>query len=130
MSLFNKEMMQVDDVEEKVIMAALMVRLLPSKFLFSLSKNPPSHMAYLMVKSQQHKNVEDALSARQEWHVNLSSQSDKRKREQQQARREQRSGCARKGNNNCGVRPLINIPPTRFQYYTPSTHLWIKCSCI
>jgi len=34
MSRFNKEILQVDDVVEKVIVAALMVGLFPSKFLF------------------------------------------------------------------------------------------------
>lgn len=52
MSRFNGEMLQVDDAEEKMIVAALMTGLLPSKFLCSLSKNPPSHMADLMVKAQ------------------------------------------------------------------------------
>lgn len=39
MSWFNREMLQVDDAKEKMIVAALMARLLPSKFIFSLSKN-------------------------------------------------------------------------------------------
>lgn len=56
-------MLQVDDTEEKMIVATLMVGLLPSKFLFSLSKNPPSSMADLMVKAQQHMNVEETHNA-------------------------------------------------------------------
>lgn len=36
MSWFNREMLQVGDAEEKVIVAAFMAVLLPSKFLFSL----------------------------------------------------------------------------------------------
>lgn len=40
MSRFNREMLQVDDANEKMIVAALMARLLPSKLLFSLYKNP------------------------------------------------------------------------------------------
>lgn len=38
MSWFNREMLQVDDAKEKMIVAALMVGKLPSKFLFSNSK--------------------------------------------------------------------------------------------
>lgn len=35
-----------------MIMTALMAGLIPSKFLFSLSKNPPTRMADLIVKAQ------------------------------------------------------------------------------
>lgn len=52
MSRFNKETLQVDDVDEKMIITALMARLLPSKLLFSFSKNPPTNMTDLMVKAQ------------------------------------------------------------------------------
>lgn len=78
---FNKEMLQVDDTEEKVIMAALMAGLLPFKFFFSLSKNLSSHMADLMLKGQQQMNIEDTLSAQWEWEKWANSQFDKRKRE-------------------------------------------------
>lgn len=40
MSQFNKEALQVKDADEKIIVATMMTRLLPSKLLFSLSKNP------------------------------------------------------------------------------------------
>lgn len=73
MSQFNKETLQVDDVDKKMIVDALMVGLLPSKFLFSLPKNPPSRMADLMVKAQQHMNAEDTLSARQKRDAGPSS---------------------------------------------------------
>lgn len=63
MSQFNKEALQVDDTDENMIVAALMAGLLPSKLLFSLSKNPLSRMADLMVKAQQHLNSEDSLDA-------------------------------------------------------------------
>lgn len=52
MSWFNKEVLQVDDADKKMIIATLMARLLPSKLLFSLSKNPLSRIADLMVKVQ------------------------------------------------------------------------------
>lgn len=64
MSWFNRETQEVDDAEEKIIVATLMVGLLPSKFLFSLSKNPSSHIIDLMVKAQQRMNAEDTLNAR------------------------------------------------------------------
>lgn len=61
---FNKETLQVDDADKRMIVTALMVGLMPSKFLFSLSKNPLIRMADLMVKMQQHMNAKDALNAR------------------------------------------------------------------
>lgn len=68
----------MDDAEEKMIVAPLMVGLLPSKFLF-FSKNPLSSMTNFMVKTQQHINGEDTLNARRERDVRPSSQLDKRK---------------------------------------------------
>lgn len=69
MSQFNKETLQVYNANERIIVATLTVGLMPSKFLFSLSKNPPTWMADLMVKVQQHMNAEDTLNARQEQDV-------------------------------------------------------------
>lgn len=60
---FNKEMLQVDDTKEKVVVATLMTGLLPFKFLFSLSKNHPLRMADLMLKEHKYMNAEDTLSA-------------------------------------------------------------------
>lgn len=64
MSWFNREMLQVDDAKEKVIVATLIAGLLPSKFFFSLFENPLSCMADLMAKVQLHMNTEDTLNAR------------------------------------------------------------------
>lgn len=64
--------MQVDDADERIIVEALMAGLIPSKFLFSLSKNPPIRMANFMVKAQQHMNAEDTLNTRQERDVGSS----------------------------------------------------------
>lgn len=80
-SRFNKKMLQVDDAEEKVVVATLMVGLLPSKFLFSLLKNLPLHMADLMLKAQQHVNIKDIHSARRERESEANPQFDKRKKE-------------------------------------------------
>lgn len=111
MSKFNREILQVDNAKEKMIMAALMAGLLPSKFLVSLSKNPLSHMANLMVKTQQHMNVEDTLSAQRERHARPNSQSDKRKREQQQTLWKDRGSQVREGNGNHRIRPQVNLSP-------------------
>lgn len=58
--------MQVNDADEKVVLIAFMGELLPTKFLFSLSKSPPSNMAELMLPVQKHMNAEDAMAARRD----------------------------------------------------------------
>lgn len=80
MARFNKEALQVDDLDERMIVAALMAGLAPSKLLFSLSKNPPTRMADLMIKAQQHMNVEDTLSTRRKRDAGFNPQYDRKKR--------------------------------------------------
>lgn len=48
-SHFNQEVMQVDDADKKVMLIVFMGWLLPIKFMFSLSKSPPSNMVELML---------------------------------------------------------------------------------
>lgn len=102
-----------------MIVSALMAGLLPSKFLFSLSKNSPSHMANHMVKTQQHMNAKDTLKSRRERDAEPNSLPDKRKREQRQTPREGRGGWIGEGNDNHGTRPRVNLPPSKFHNYTP-----------
>ncbi|XP_059638773.1 uncharacterized protein LOC132281054 [Cornus florida] len=61
---FNTEMLQVDEADDKVALTAFMGGLHTSRFLFSLSKEPPTSMAKLLVRARKHMNVEDAMSAR------------------------------------------------------------------
>lgn len=90
MSQFNKEALQVNEADGKMIIVALTAEMLPFKLLFSLSKNPPSRMTDLMVKAQQ-----------------------------QPTPREDRRGQGREGDVNRRVQPRVNLPPSRFQKYTP-----------
>lgn len=50
-SRFNQEVMQVDDADEKVVLTTFMGALLPTKFLFSISKSLPGSMAELRLKA-------------------------------------------------------------------------------
>ncbi|XP_059658664.1 uncharacterized protein LOC132304990 [Cornus florida] len=61
---FNTEMLQVDDVDDKVTLTAFMGGLQSSKFLFSLSKDPPNSMVELLIKAQKYMNTEDAMNSR------------------------------------------------------------------
>lgn len=58
--------MQVEDADEKVVLITFIGELLPTKFLFSLSKSPPSNMTKLMLQAQKHMNAEDAMAARRD----------------------------------------------------------------
>jgi hypothetical protein len=60
---FNKESMQVDNADDQVAIAAYMSGLRPGQFLFSLSAEPPTNMAELMMRAQRQMNAEDTLTA-------------------------------------------------------------------
>ncbi|XP_059669890.1 uncharacterized protein LOC132315551 [Cornus florida] len=63
-SRFNTEMLQVEETDDKVALAAFMGGLQTSRFLFSLSEEPPTNMAELLVRAKRHMNAEDAMIAR------------------------------------------------------------------
>ncbi|XP_059669002.1 uncharacterized protein LOC132314119 [Cornus florida] len=57
-------MLQVDEVGDKVVLTTFIGGLQSSKFLFSLSKNPPNSIVELFIKAQKHMNVEGAMNSR------------------------------------------------------------------
>ncbi|XP_059663886.1 uncharacterized protein LOC132309611 [Cornus florida] len=61
---FNTKMLQVEEADDKVALAAFMGGLQTSRFLFSLSEEPPTSMAELLVRAKKHMNAEDAMMAR------------------------------------------------------------------
>ncbi|XP_059626905.1 uncharacterized protein LOC132269670 [Cornus florida] len=63
-SYFNIEILQVEEVDDKVALTAFMGGLRTSKFLLSLSKEAPTSMIELMVRAQKHMTAEDAMNAR------------------------------------------------------------------
>ncbi|XP_059663887.1 uncharacterized protein LOC132309612 [Cornus florida] len=63
-SRFNTEMLQVEEADDNVALAAFMGGLQTSRFLFSLSEEPPTNMAELLVRAKKHMNDEDAMMAR------------------------------------------------------------------
>lgn len=73
--------MQVDDADEKVVLTAFMGGLLPTRFLFSLSKSPLSNMAELILQAQKHMNAKDAMTVRRD-HRNELWELSKRKRDE------------------------------------------------
>ena len=63
---FNKEAFSIDEVDDKILVAAFTNRLRKGKFLFSLYKNDPKTMSNVLYKATKYMNAEDALLAREE----------------------------------------------------------------
>ena len=63
---FNKEAFSIDEVDDKILVAAFTNRLWKGKFLFSLYKNDPKTMLNVLYRATKYMNVEDALLAREE----------------------------------------------------------------
>ena len=65
-SRFNKEALSIDEVDDKILVAAFTNGLRKGKFLFSLYKNDPKTMLEVLYRATKYMNIEDALSAREE----------------------------------------------------------------
>ena len=61
MTQFNKELLQVDEVEDQVILRTFQAGLLPKDFFFSITESPPKTVAELLRKAQKYMNAEDAM---------------------------------------------------------------------
>nr|XP_023926075.1 uncharacterized protein LOC112037471 [Quercus suber] len=62
---FNKELLQVDEVEDQVILTTFQAGLLPGDFFFSITKNPPKTITELLHIAQKYMNAEDAVLAKE-----------------------------------------------------------------
>ena len=60
---FNKEVLEVDEVEEKVQLTIFKVDLKSKEFVVAFAKNPPDSMTKMLLKAQKYMNAEDALVA-------------------------------------------------------------------
>ena len=74
---FNKELLQVDEAEDQVILTTFQAGLLPGDFFFSITKSPPKTIIGLLRKTQKYMNVEDVVLAKE--------MKGKRKRDEEQA---------------------------------------------
>ena len=63
---FNKEALSIDEIDDKILMAAFTNGLRKGKFLFSLYKNDPKTMSDVLYKATKYMNAEDALLAWEE----------------------------------------------------------------
>ena len=63
---FNKEALSIDEANDKILVAAFTNGLRKGKFLFSLYKNDPKTMLYVLYRATKYMNAEDALLALEE----------------------------------------------------------------
>ena len=63
---FNKEVLSIDEVDDKILVAAFTNGLWKGKFLFSLYKNDPKTMTDVLYIATKYMNAEDVFLAREE----------------------------------------------------------------
>ena len=61
---FNKELLQVDEVKDQVILKTFQAGLLPPDFFFSITKSLLKTVAELLHKAQKYMNAEDAVTTK------------------------------------------------------------------
>ena len=77
-SRFNKEALSIDEVDDKILVAAFTIGLRKGKFLFSLYKNNPKTMSKVLYRVTKYMNAEDALLAQEEKPKKRERQEDTR----------------------------------------------------
>ena len=75
---FNKEALSIDEVDDKLLVAAFTNRLRKGKFLFSSYKNDSKTMSDVLYRATKYMNAEDALLVREEKPKKRERQEDTR----------------------------------------------------
>ena len=73
---FNKEAIAIDEVDDKIFVAAFTNGLQKGKFLFSLYKNNPKIMLDVFYRAIKYINTEDVLLAQEEKPKKRERQED------------------------------------------------------
>ena len=63
---FNKKALSIDEVDDKILVAAFTNGLRKGKFLFSLYMNDPKTMSDVLYKATKYMNADDVLISREE----------------------------------------------------------------
>ena len=63
---FNKKALSIDEIDDKILVAAFTNRLRKDKFLFSLYKNDPKTMSDVLYRATKYMDAKDALLALKE----------------------------------------------------------------
>ena len=75
---FNKKALSINEVDDKMLIAAFTNRLWKDKFLFSLYKNDPKTMSDVLYRTTKYMNAEDELLAQEEKPRKRERQEDTR----------------------------------------------------
>ena len=75
-SRFNKEVLSIDEVDDKILVAAFTNGLRKGKFLFSLYKNDLKTMSEVLYRATKYMNAEDVMSAWEEKPKKRERQDD------------------------------------------------------
>ena len=75
---FNKKAFLIDEVDNKILMAAFTNELQKGKFLFSLYKNDPKTMLDVLYRTTKYMNAKNELLAREEKPKKKERQEDSR----------------------------------------------------
>ena len=73
---FNKEVLSINEADDKILVAAFTNGLRKGKFLFSLYKNNPKTMSNVFYRATKYINAEDTLLAREEKPKKRERQED------------------------------------------------------
>jgi hypothetical protein len=83
MTRFNREKLTVDDPDENLVLAALILGITPrSSFMKELARKPPHTLQQFMDRAAEHINAADIIRAFSEQHVKRPVSSDQRKRKE------------------------------------------------
>lgn len=63
MTLFNKEVLEVDKAEDQVQLTKFKAWLRSKEFAVALAKSPPASITNSLMKAQKYMNVEEVLAA-------------------------------------------------------------------
>lgn len=63
MKRFNREVLEVDEVEDNVLLTTFKAGLKSKDFVVALAKSPLGSMAEMLLKAQKYMNAKDALAA-------------------------------------------------------------------
>ena len=111
MTQFNKELLQVDEVEDQAILTTSQAGLLPGDCFFSINKSPPKTVAKLIRKAQKYMNSEDA--------VLVKEMKEKRKRDEGTSSNRDKKKETRSVRQTVGKKKELPDRRPKFTNFTP-----------
>ena len=107
---FTREMLEVDEVDDKVHLTTFKAGLKSRDFVASLTKNPPKTMAEALLKAQKYMNAEEALTV-----IDEADKNKEKKKEKEDDRRGQKRDRADRRNDDGNRRREDKNPrPSKF----------------